>query len=563
MAVNPVPSPYIAVSTKQWDGIDGNWSTFRISIGESDEAQNFRVLVSTRGASAWVPLPGGCEDKAQACPSSRGVDLFRSQPSTGFQSDGSSTWNLIGIFSLDLENNLGFANERGKYGYDTIRLGFSEDKDALEIEQSLVVGIHGTSYWIGLLGMSAARSVLDHDNPPGLIEVLNDAGKIPSLSYGYTAGAHYRGIHGSLVIGGYDQSRFQLPGHNFSFADSQDQFLIVGVQSIDTNFSLTAVGSQELVGNGHLSSIDSTVSELWLPEDVCNNFAAAFGLIYDERSTYYTINDTMHNKLLAENPTLTFRLGNGKDNDPKHSIQIELPYAALDLFVEPPAYPNKTRYFPVRRAENDTQYTIGRTLLQEAYLTVHYERNNFSLAQANWSDHVPVPDIRTIHSTNWTAQHAARSLSGGAEAGVAIGTIAGAVLVLGALYLYCWRPRRLAKALKKRPSVASQAPTYQEPPPHYQEAKQYDPWGPTSMQQHQQSNHDGRHASMLEMPAGAEHQARRPELDGAGVGGSSYELPAPVEMREAEGQTVHEMDVGGDGATDAAGHGTGDEVERR
>lgn len=65
------------------------------------------------------------------------------------------------------------------------------------------------------------------------------------------------------------------------------------------------------------------------------------------------------------------------------------PYAAFDLELSYP-YPHlnatqaspPTNYFPLRKAANATQYTLGRSFLQETYLIVDYERNNFSISQA-------------------------------------------------------------------------------------------------------------------------------------------------------------------------------------
>ncbi|OMP86931.1 hypothetical protein BK809_0000607 [Diplodia seriata] len=552
MAADPVPTPYVALPTKQWDGIDGNWSTFGISIG--NPGQNFRVLVSTRADSPWVTIPEGCKANDQTCPSSRGVDLSDSQPSRGFRKNQSHTWEEIGIFGLELEKDLGYAPlSRGYYGYDTIQLGFSQQTTAMRVNHSQVVAYAEPDYWLGYLGMSSAQMTLVKDEVPSLLQVLNDTGKIPSQSYGYTAGSHYRNnpAPGSLVIGGCDQSRFQPPVHSFPFAQDRDQFLIVGVQSIFTNFSLEVdVGPENLVGTSHMSMIDSSVSQLWLPEDSCNHFAAAFGLTYDENLNYYLINDTMHDRLLAENPALTFRFGNDITSATNESVDITLPYAAFDLYIKHPDYPDTTRYFPIRRAHNDTQYTLGRVLLQEAYLTVDYERGNFSLAQANYSDPMPASDIRTIHTLGWSPRSPSPALSSGAKVGIAVGAVVGVVLALVGAYLCWWRPRRQSSEdeRKKRPSVASAAPTstyLQEPPPHYQEGKHYDYWA-TMQQGGQQRDDQRRHSSVMEMATGVEHQARRPELDGVGVGGGSYELPVEEQGRE---RPVHEMDVGvGDAA---------------
>jgi hypothetical protein len=72
----------------------------------------------------------------------------------------------------------------------------------------------------------------------------------------------------------------------------------------------------------------------------------------------------MHTYLKSMNPSITFSLSNTAGE----SLDIVLPYAAFDLTASFPALANgrTTNYFPLRRAANDTQYTLGRVFLQEA-----------------------------------------------------------------------------------------------------------------------------------------------------------------------------------------------------
>ena len=78
----------------------------------------------------------------------------------------------------------------------------------------------------------------------------------------------------------------------------------------------------------------------------------------------YLVNSTTRELLLSLNPTITFKLGNTADKGP--TTTINLPYAAFDLKAGYPIYPNETNYFPLRRATLESQYTLGRTFLQEA-----------------------------------------------------------------------------------------------------------------------------------------------------------------------------------------------------
>ena len=64
-------------------------------------------------------------------------------------------------------------------------------------------------------------------------------------------------------------------------------------------------------------------------------------------------------------------------------MEIELLYRASDLEICQSLTMNGTsHYFPLRRAQNETQYALGRTFLQQVCLIVDYDRNRFSVSQA-------------------------------------------------------------------------------------------------------------------------------------------------------------------------------------
>lgn len=204
-----------------------------------------------------------------------------------------------------------------------------------------------------------------------------------------------------------------------------------------TSGSLQGAGVFSLASSGHYSLIDSTVTQLWLPEDACSSFESHFGLTYDTDKNFYLVNDTTHANLLRLNPTITFTLGGSTSVGAGGSVSIALPYAAFDLKLGYP-YENETHYFPIRRGANRTQYVLGRTLLQEAYLVVDYERRNFSLAPAVFSNPMPQP---TVVEVNRPSVHSDSStLSKGAVVAI---TIAGVSLVLAlVISLFCIKKRR-------------------------------------------------------------------------------------------------------------------------
>lgn len=136
----------------------------------------------------------------------------------------------------------------------------------------------------------------------------------------------------------------------------------MGLQSI--KFSDSKTTDQVLLSEGILTFIDSTVPHIWLPVKVCQAFEQAFGLNYDEKSGLYLVNDTLHDKLLAQNANVTFTLGDQVNGG--KTVDITLPYLSFDLQASYKFLDNASKYFPLRRAANDTQFTLGRTFLQES-----------------------------------------------------------------------------------------------------------------------------------------------------------------------------------------------------
>lgn len=137
--------------------------------------------------------------------------------------------------------------------------------------------------------------------------------------------------------------------------------IVVGLQSITASYS---AGSKLLMPSGGIFAfVDSTVPYMWLPVDACKAFENTFGLTWNSTSELYLVNDTLHATLLAQNPKFTFRIGSSKVGG--KFVDLVLPYTAFDLEIKPPYVADATRYFPMKRAANDSQYTLRRAFLQE------------------------------------------------------------------------------------------------------------------------------------------------------------------------------------------------------
>jgi hypothetical protein len=212
-----------------------------------------------------------------------------------------------------------------------------------------------------------------------------------------------------------------------------------------------------------LFTIDSSTPFLWLPEKVCDAFALALNLTYDKTLQLYLYGNGTGPSVLADwNMTFTFAVADLPGSS--RTVDINLPY---DAFNHQLSFPFPTlnatfsspavNYFPLRKAANNTQYTIGRVFLQEAYLAVDYERNNFSISQAKFANDA-VTDVNLAGITRpansifaGPAGSSAGALSTGAKIGIGIGAAVLVTVGIGLAVFYFRRRRRTEKGGPESP----------------------------------------------------------------------------------------------------------------
>ncbi|KAK5720172.1 hypothetical protein LTR15_007445 [Elasticomyces elasticus] len=413
--------------SEYWDGNDGLWNTFTISVGTPP--QSFRILPSTFTHETWVPNPQGCTNTSPTnCAYLRGVLPFDGVNSPGFNHNESGTWNMTagGLYSIPggSETN---ATAVAVLGQDTVYLNGTTDVALVNQTGQVVAGLVDLTYWLGLFGLSPQRSNFTDSNieTPNFMRGLVTGRKIPSLSWGYTAGAYYRNqAPASLTLGGYDMNRIDTSNLTFDMqGDSEFQVAVLSIAGENT----LGGADLELFSDATLLSIDSTEPFISLPDDACQAFVNNFGLTYDNNTDLFLINDSMRQTMLSNNPTITFKLGLNTSSSNTEVLNITLPYAAFDLQASYPLYQNATNYFPIRRVVGYyPTYTMGRTFLQEAYLVADYERNLFTVAQATFTNMdqqhlVPIQAVPTASSTRQPSP----GVSSGAIAGIVVAVVIG------------------------------------------------------------------------------------------------------------------------------------------
>ncbi|CAF9920934.1 MAG: hypothetical protein ALECFALPRED_001671 [Alectoria fallacina] len=271
---------------------------------------------------------------------------------------------------------------------------------------------------------------------------MKTANLIPSLSWAYTAGAKYesKGFLASLTFGGYDLSRIIPNNVPFFLAPDISRDLVVGLQSITSTHANASAAS--LLSSPILTFIDSTLPYIIVPEETCLAFENVFGLMRSTSLDLYVVNDTLHHNLITHNPSFTFRIADSIGGGP--TVDIVMPYASFDLSIDHPLLPDNTNYFPLKRAQDSSQYTLGRTFLQEAYLITNYEYSNFSVSQTRFEEGLRENIIAIPPSTSATPTNVQGHISHNTVIGASLSaTVVFLVSVFGiALTILRWRHKK-------------------------------------------------------------------------------------------------------------------------
>ena len=416
------------------DGDDGPWSSFTIQVGTP--IQDVRVFVSNEISTTWVVETQGCTVGDTTCSNGRGL-LFN--PNT------SSTWSQYGFYALGAEQNLG-STSSARYGNDTVGLGIQGSGGPV-LPGQIVAAFSTDDFYLGFIGVNPASTTLQQEQQKAsYLTTLKDQNMIPSLSFGYTAGNKYRlkQVLGSLTLGGVDSGRFVPNNLSIPFAPQQNRSLLVGIQSIS---SVNENGTtNNLLPTGIMAFVDSTEAQIWLPVEACQAFEKAFGLTYNTTNGFYLVNNALHTQLQAQNASVTFTLGSTVSGG--ETVNITLPYNSFDLTLTPPAanLSSSTKYFPLRRADNDTQYTLGRTFLQEAYLTVDWERRNFSISECLFAENMQ-QNLLAIQSPSDKTNSGGSST--GKTVGIAVGVVVGVLVIVAVIGAILWRKHLTKVRLEK------------------------------------------------------------------------------------------------------------------
>ncbi len=436
------------------DGIDGPWSTFAMHVGTPP--QNVRLLPSTSSGGLLVIQPQTCAlaNETSDCAVRRG-DIFLP--------NRSASWSSLGAGRLPFvpPTKLGYRGDAA-FGTDNVTLVPSLRPS---LAAQVVAGIvPQDSAVIGSFGLQPGPVTSPNSSAarPSMLETLRAAGSIPSASWAYTAGSYYHQppVLGSLVLGGFDAARFVPNNVSFAFGDDIARQLLVALQAIS---SAGAFKSRPLLPDGVYATVNSLEPHLWLPRWACDVFVDVFQLRWESIVGRYLIGDDVHAELLKRRPNITFRLAPSlSDSGSSRTVSIVVPYTSFALYMARPLLNESKRYFPLRRASNRDQYTLGRAFLQHAYVIADYDRSRFSVSQAILPGGA-VPERLVAIRPPLALEDNSGNVRGTApesrRAGLIGGTVGAVVLVLctAALALFLVRRRRRRRHRHLGPAEAQQS----------------------------------------------------------------------------------------------------------
>ena len=497
-------------NTTQSYGPDGPWSVVTVQIGNSD-AQGTQPLstVDLYPGGIWESMilrDSFCNDNgtvasnhSQQCLAEK-AGLYTLINSTTKQQNFTDAPGLIWQWDSERSEPV---NGVAENVLDTMRIPtrdgtFTVDNSTISAVAAWQIELpDGTNYsaQVGTLslggpgtGLQAFSAKTTGQTIPGYAHAQN---KVASNSWGLHYGSASLNHGGSLVFGGYDQSRVLGDVGTFDLAVGSKMVpnlldIQIGVENGSSPFSESSyVNLLKLNAsfNGvQPAVINPIVPYLFMSPETCAAVAENLPVTLNSQLGLYiwNVTDPQYDRIVKSSAYLALifqKAGSG-------NLTIKVSFQLLNLTLEPPIVTTIQQYLPCRpfRALDDSgHYFLGKAFLQAAFIGMNWQQEKFFLAQApgpgvgasnirpiqpkditiksdpienfattwarNWEDISDTDNDKNTTSnstspTNGQNEHPASGISSGTKAGIAVGVVVGVLAVAGAVLLFCMRRRR-------------------------------------------------------------------------------------------------------------------------
>ncbi|RAH85547.1 hypothetical protein BO86DRAFT_271948, partial [Aspergillus japonicus CBS 114.51] len=418
-------TPFTVPWTGKTYGPDGPWQAVQVKIG-SDRQE---IALYPGGAwQSYILLSSICSNTSLSsyCYANR-AGVFNKLTSTTYDdtairltiNDG--TWGPLHFGAATNNPIYGTA----KWALDSIDIsGVVAPNVSLNVvDQGYQIYPDGTNYPLELgvlsLGAPSLQQQFANRGQPTINGTFFDSylytsgtgQAISSYSYGMHIGTPTYNLAGSLLLGGYDQSR--VLGEVSSQPYSDDGGFPIKLRDISlgvirggspwlSSFNptgLLAAGNSSITANGITVYSSPGDPYIYLPQSTCDAIAAHLPVTYQSTYGLYIWNTSSpaYSQITTSPSYLAFTFA--KDNSNRANITIKIPFAVLNLTLTPPLVTQPTPYFPCRgTTAAGAVYALGRAFLQAAFVGVNWGDSgsgtgNWFLAQA------PGPNLQTPSTT--------------------------------------------------------------------------------------------------------------------------------------------------------------------
>ena len=253
-------------------------------------------------------------------------------------------------------------------------------------------------------GTESLKTGIGQQNFPGYLAMHNVT---PSNSFSLHYGSASLGLAGTLVWGGYDQSRvlgdvgsFQLGPHDLMVPTMLD--VQIGVEKGQTPFIDNGSSFPSLLElNSSLNNVQPTIINpivpyLFMSPKTCAAITQHLPVSLNSDIGLYIWNttDPQFQRVMSSSAYLAFIFR----SSPDANITIKVPFQLLNLTLEPPIVQYPQQYFPCRpfySMDGAGNYFLGKAFLQAAMIGINWETKAFFLAQAPGPE-VLSPNIQSI-----------------------------------------------------------------------------------------------------------------------------------------------------------------------
>ncbi|KAJ0159809.1 hypothetical protein CTA2_9074 [Colletotrichum tanaceti] len=487
-------------------GPDGPWQAVLVKLnGAGSQMQEVPLWP---GGSDVSEIPTADNGGAYVIPSSAFVTGSRAAADKWFSPDFTKSQGAGFEYrdGMELEQRfLGGSGDGGGNSGITVNATFI----AATIWTSSAPPLDGTDYKppVGILGLASQSNWSGLVTPPSILEQLKASGDIDRNAFSVHVGSAALGLPGSLVLGGYDRNRALGRVGTFALANGMPlvflRDIVLGVEVGTSTIDAAGAGNNGsfwdesvLVGEyysrhaggppGSVVVVPNPASPyIYLPPGFCDAIATSLNMTRHDPTGLYLWERSAQAELFVNSSSY---LGFVLADQSATNLTVKVPFALLNLTLEPPLAERPVSYFPCKSMPSRRGFwQLGRAFLQAALLAVDYEDEVAYMAQApgphleqsvvgkmdgsaiatnpaesfarTWRDHwQPVYMDHSSSDANdkeKEEEEEEERLSAGGKAGIAVGGVAVISLFFSGLWFW-WRRRKRGKGQETSPTAGNQ-----------------------------------------------------------------------------------------------------------